>query len=832
MKASLQWMNDYVPVDLQKNPQELADALTQAGIPVEEVTVLPVGAGIKKVLTGKITQIEQHPDADKLVVCQLLCKDDQTGEEVTKQIVTGATNVRVGQIVPVAYHKSQLPEKEIKKGKLRGVVSEGMLCSITELGIDKDLVLPEDADGIYILPADTPIGLDIKDVLGLNDVVYEFELTPNRADCFSMIGLSREFAVQLGKSNVLPKVEVQENGKSIEGQADIFIENEELCSRFTARLVKNVKIVPSPLWLQNRLRKAGIRPINNVVDVTNYVMVEWGQPMHAYDYDHVKGHSLTARLAKEGEVLKTLDGTDRVLTESMLIIADAERPVGVAGVMGGFDSEVTKETTNILFEAAVFDGASIRRTARALGMRSEASGRFERGVNPAFTHIALDRAVSLLAEIAEGVEIAADYIDVYPTPVEHKMITFVPEEVNRFLGTNISRKEMAKILTSLHFKFRIGGVKEVLGVVEDAILAKETKWTVRVPSWRQDVTDVCDIAEEVARIYNYDNIPSTTPVANLRNGVKSDKGVLQEKITSFLAEVGMTEVIAFSFMDDSDLTKLQLAEDDARRLAVPILNPISEEMPLMRTTLIPAMLQTAVRNFSQKNNDLWLFEEGAVYEPKALPLQDFVNERSMVSGLLVGSAAPSAAWPTNQRKTDFFDGKGILDALFVELGVAVSVARSEEAYLHPGASVTYFVDGTKVATYGELHPQVAKNFDMPEHTFIFEVDVDALLTVSMSPVKYEAISKFPGTSRDLAIVAPQTVASDEIVAVIKELGGEFLTNVYLFDVYEGQHIAKGYRSLAYNLAFRSMEGTLTTEDIEPRIEAIVAALSEKGCSLR
>ena len=422
MKASLQWMNEYVPVDMNRPAQELADELTQAGIPVEDV--IAMDNGIKKIYTGKIVEITKHPDADKLQVCQVECLTEE-GEPVTKQIVTAATNVAVGQIVPVAYHKSRLADgTEIKKGKLRGVVSEGMFCSVAEFGISSDLVLPEEAQGIYIFPEGTPIGLDVKDVLGLNDTVYEFELTANRADCFSMVGLSREFGVMTNQKALFPVIMVNENGESIEGKASVSIEADDLCTRFTARVVTDVKVEPSPLWMQNRLRNSGIRPINNVVDVTNYVMLELGQPMHAYDYDHVKGHKLVARRAKNGEVLVTLDGSERELNDSMLIIADAERPVGVAGIMGGFDSEVTNETTTVMFEAAVFNGPSIRRTAKALGMRSEASGRFERGVNHKYTAYAIDRAAQLLQQICPTCKVDVGVIDVYKNPVEQHTVTF------------------------------------------------------------------------------------------------------------------------------------------------------------------------------------------------------------------------------------------------------------------------------------------------------------------------------------------------------------------------------------------------------------------------
>lgn len=814
MKASLTWMKDYVPVDTTKPAQELADVLTQAGIPVEDV--ISMDPGLKKIFTGKITEITKHPDADKLQVCQVACLDDKTGEEITKQIVTAATNVAVGQVVPVAYHKSRLADgTEIKKGKLRGEVSDGMFCSVAELGIPKDMVMPGEGEGIYILPEGTPIGMDIRGAVMLNDTVYEFELTPNRADCFSMIGLSREFAVLTNAQNTEPTVKVNENGTDVNDMVKIGIDDAELCSRFLARVIGNVKVGPSPLWLQNRLRNGGIRPINNVVDVTNYVMLEYGQPMHAYDYDKVAGHQLTARAAKAGEALKTLDGTDRELTTDMLVIADANGPVGVAGVMGGLDSEVTEATTTIILESAVFKGSSIRRTARALGMRSEASGRFERGVNAEYSPVALDRAAQLLQELMEDITVAKGVVDVYPAPAEARTVSFTVAAVNSYLGTDISAERMQEILTTLSFTWTQDG---------DVI-------TVGVPSWRGDVTVMPDIAEEVARIYGYDFIPNTTPWANLNSGTMSDKKLLTKAIRQTLVTQGLSEIITFSFMHTDSLKKLLIPETDSRYQAVPILNPITEEFPVMRTTLIPSMLDTAARNLAQKNHDLWLFEAGAVYEPKALPITELPVEKYHVSGFMMGKTT-DLQWAQPQRDTDFYDVKGVLEAVLKELRIEATIERSKETYLHPGVSAQYVVDGTVIATLGEVHPQVMKAYDLPGKAYLFDIDVTAILGLTRGQLRYQGISKFPGTARDLAIVAPKTVSSEAISQVIYEKGGQYLERAFVFDVYEGAHIEEGHRSLAYNLSFRSNEGTLTDEDIQPAIDDILAALAELGCKLR
>lgn len=813
MKASLTWMNEYVPVDMNRPAQELADELTQAGIPVEEVET--VDPGLKKIFTGKITEITKHPDADKLQVCQVACLDTD-GTPITKQIITAATNVRVGQIVPVAYHKSRLADgTEIKKGKLRGLPSEGMFCSVAELGISKELVVPEEAEGIYILPADTPIGMDIRDVLMMNDTVYEFELTPNRADCFSMVGLSREFAVLTNQKAVLPEITVDENGEAIDGKVQVTIADGDLCSRFAARLVTGVTVAPSPMWLQNRLRNSGIRPINNVVDVTNYAMLELGQPMHAYDYAHVKGHSLTARRANEGEVLKTLDGTDRELTTDMLVIADEQRAVGVAGVMGGYDSEVTNTTTDVLLEAAVFNGASIRRTARALGMRSEASGRFERGVNPEYSIMAINRAAQLLQQLCPDAKIGKGIVDVYPNPAAPTTVTTTADAINAYLGTDIDEQRMVDILTTLSFDVTCGNGSMVIGV----------------PSWRGDVTVMPDIAEEVARIYGYDNIKVTTPWAALNSGVLSDRKQMTKTIAHTLANNGLSEMITFSFMHKDSLAKLMIPEGDARYKAVQILNPISEEYPVMRTTLVPSILDAAVRNRAQKNHDIWAFETAAVYE-EAADKDSLPTERYMAAGFMTGRA-DEAQWSVAARQTDFYDVKGVVEAVLAALRVEnYTLTTTDEPYYHPGVSAAYKVDGVTIATLGELHPQVAKNYDLEGKCYLFEINISALLETVRSQLQYTPISKFPGITRDLAIVAPRSVSAETIQQIIVANGGDKLESAYVFDVYEGEHIVEGFRSLAYTIGFRSTEGTLTDADVDEPIQAIINALAEKDCKLR
>ena len=631
-----------------------------------------------------------------------------------------------------------------------------------------------------------------------------------------MVGLSREFAVLDKTEATFPEVTVQEEGPSIEGRLSISIEDTELCSRFMGRLIENVTVQKSPLWLQNRLRNCGIRPINNVVDVTNYVMLELGQPMHAYDYDHLHEHSLVARKATAGEVIQTLDSNDRTLADTMLVIADADRPVGVAGVMGGADSEVSNETTTVVLEAAVFNGASIRRTSRALGLRSEASSRFERGVNSEMTPLALNRAAQLLLDITPGATVSKGVIDVYPVAKEVRTVSFTSAAVNAYLGTNIAEEEMVSILTTLSFGVKADG---------EALVAT-------IPSWRDDVTGMPDIAEEVARIHNYDNIAPTTPLARIQAGSVSLMHALVHDVKHALAESGLDEIITFSFMHKDSLQDLLIPETDSRHQAIPILNPISEEFPVMRTTLVPSVLETAKRNVAQKNLDLAVFEVAAVYEPKALPLTELPKERMMAAGVILGKW-DRQEWNVPVRNVDFYDLKGIIESVLANLGVEeYAISRSQEYYLHPGVSASIAVEDVEIVRFGELHPQVASHYDINGKAYLFEMDLEALLQVNRKGISFTGISKFPGTSRDLAIVAPKTVQAGEILSVMEQEGGQYLEDVRIFDVYEGEHIQEGYRSLAYTLSFRSHEGTLVDADIEDRIQAILATLADKGCTLR
>lgn len=808
MKSSLTWMQDYVDVDMNQDLQHFADTLTIAGIPVEQVEYW--GNEVSKVMTGKILKIEKHPDADKLVVCQV-----DMGTE-TLQIVTAAKNVREGQIVPVAVHGAHLPGGvKIKKSKLRGVPSQGMFCSAHEFGLDDSVLLPEEREGIWILPPDTPIGVDAVDYLDMHDVVYEYELTPNRADCFSMVGLSREFAVLSHKQAKYPEIVVNEGDETIAGKVRVSIANEDLCSRYTARLLTNVKIGKSPLWMQQRLRKSGVRPINNVVDVTNYVMIELGIPLHAYDYDTVAGHHLIARRAKAGEAIQTLDGNDRALTDNMLVIADDEKACCIAGIMGGFASEVTAKTQTVILECASFKGSNIRHTGRTLGLRSEASGRFERGLDADSCVRSLDRCAQLLQEMG-ACDVAQGIVDVYPQPQETTKIAFTAAQINAYLGTDISEEQMVTILETLQF-----------GIEKDG-----DQLTAVVPSYRGDCTEMPDIAEEVARIYGYDQIPSTRPWSNLSKGEEGYRHQIAETVSTYLSSCGLNETVTFSFMNEGSLEKLLFPKTADVYKAVPILNPITEEFPLMRTTLLPSLMEVLAHNQAVKNQTVAIYEVAPVYLPKALPVTEIPSEEYYATGLLYGQREP-AAWPHAAANYDFYDVKGIVEGLLQRLGIQAELAVSDYAPLHPGIAAQYAIDGEVICRLGEIHPQAIANYDVHGPVFVFELNLTKALPFVRLLPDYHKVAKFPAISRDLAFLAPAAVQNADVIATIQKDGGPYLEAVQLFDMYQGKQVPQGYKSLAYSLVFRSAEGTLTDADIQTAIDAVIADVQETyNCQLR
>lgn len=808
MKSSLLWMQDYVDVDMNQDMQAFADTLTIAGIPVEQVEYW--GKEIKNVVTGKILKIEKHPDADHLVICQIDVGTEQL------QIVTGASNVREGQIVPVAVHGAHLPGGvKIKRSKLRGVPSNGMLCSAHELGFDDSVLLPEERSGIWILPADTPVGVDAIKYLQLCDVVYEYELTANRADCFSMVGLSREFAVLSGKTARYPEITVAENDETIDGKVQISIDDEELCNRYTARLLTHIKIGPSPLWMQQRLRKSGVRPINNIVDATNYTMIELGIPLHAYDYDKVAGHHLIARRAKADEAMKTLDGIDRTLNDNMLVIADEKKPCCIAGIMGGFDSEVTEHTQTVILECASFKGSNIRHTGRMLGLRSEASGRFERGLDADSCIDSINRCAQLLQEMG-ACDVAKGIVDVYPQQQKTTYITFTADQVNAFLGTDIPEEQMLHILETLQFTLQKDG---------DTI-------TATVPSYRGDCTEMPDIAEEVARIYGYEHIPSTRPWSDITVGEPGFEYDVTEKISRILCSSGLNETVTFSFMHPDQLKKLLYKDGDPVYQAVPIINPITEDFPLMRTTLIPSLMDVLARNQAVKNPSVGIYEIAPVYIPKELPVKELPEQKLCVSGLLYGQRT-AGEWPVQASDYDFYDVKGLVEAVLSGLGIHADIEVSDYAPLHPGKAARYVKDGKVLCNFGELHPKAMDNYDVTGPVYIFEMYMDAIMPFINLMPDYHKVAKFPASSRDLAFLAPVDTSNQSILDIIREKGGDYLEAVHLFDLYQGKQVPRGYKSLAYNLVFRSEQGTLTDQDIQAPIDAILTALKEKlNCELR
>lgn len=808
MKSSLLWMQDYVDVDMNQDMQAFADTLTIAGIPVEQVEYW--GKDIKNVVTGKILKIEKHPDADHLVICQIDVGTEQL------QILTGASNVREGQIVPVAVHGAHLPGGvKIKRSKLRGVPSNGMLCSAHELGFDDSVLLPEERSGIWILPADTPVGVDAVKYLQLRDVVYEYELTANRADCFSMVGLSREFAVLSGKTARYPEITVAENDETIDGKVQISIDDEELCNRYTARLLTHIKIGPSPLWMQQRLRKSGVRPINNIVDATNYTMIELGIPLHAYDYDKVAGHHLIARRAKADEAMKTLDGIDRTLNDNMLVIADEEKPCCIAGIMGGFDSEVTERTQTVILECASFKGSNIRHTGRMLGLRSEASGRFERGLDADSCINSINRCAQLLQEMG-ACDVAKGIVDVYPQQQKTTYITFTAYQVNAFLGTDIPEEQMMHILETLQFTLQKDG---------DTI-------TATVPSYRGDCMEMPDIAEEVARIYGYEHIPSTRPWSDITVGEPGFEYDVTEKISRILCSSGLNETVTFSFMHPDQLKKLLYKDGDPVYQAVPIINPITEDFPLMRTTLIPSLMDVLARNQAVKNPSVGIYEIAPVYIPKELPVKELPEQKLCVSGLLYGLRT-TGEWPVQASDYDFYDVKGLVEAVLSGLGIHADIEVSDYAPLHPGKAARYVKDGKVLCNFGELHPKAMDNYDVTGPVYIFEMYMDAIMPFINLMPDYHKVAKFPASSRDLAFLAPVDTSNQAILDIIREKGGDYLEAVHLFDLYQGKQVPRGYKSLAYNLVFRSEQGTLTDQDIQAPIDAILTDLKEKlNCELR
>ncbi|MBQ4404686.1 MAG: phenylalanine--tRNA ligase subunit beta [Selenomonadaceae bacterium] len=890
MQVSTKWLKDYIDIDLTAD--ELAEKFTLAGIPVENV--IHAGAGLEKVVTGRIEELKEHPDSDHLLICQM-----NVGAENLLQIITGASNVKEGQIVPVALVGANLPcGKKISKGKMRGVVSNGMLCSANEMNIEGD------SSGIYILPEDTPIGLPAAEVLGLDDDILEFELTANRGDCFSVIGLVRELAVLTKKTPRFPEIKVDEDD-AVEASAlvKIGIDAEDLCGRFSSRVLTNVKLAPSPDWMVRRLEGAGMRAINNVVDVTNFVMLEMGQPLHAYDFDKVVGHQLTARRAVEGEPLHTLDDTNRLAKGGELVIADAEKAAGLAGIMGGFESEITEATTTVILEAASFNSASIRRTSRAVGIHSEASGRFERGTNEKGTVAALDRVAQLLQEMG-ACKVCKGVVDVYPNPKPEIKIKFTPAQINSRLGTSYTDAEIVDVLEALGFKIEPLGVVDELtdevvdkfaeatknigkaarelskkstvegfvknfgaslgelfknadakatddvlknsgvesfmknisetfgGAIKNVEMKISSAYEATVPEWRNDVSLPDDLSEEVARIYGFDKIPSTLPKGN-QQGHQSATQNFIDKIKEILSSLGMCEELSFAFTSEAMFDKMRVPTDSELRRAVPIMNPLTDEAPLLRTTLLASIFENAARNFSRKNEDVRLFDVAPVFLPKKLPVTELPREKYQVVGLLMGRREPKG-WSQDAAQVDFYDAKGIVEELLAGLSIANYFVEAGEHYaLHPGKTAVFKKGLDVLVTVGEVHPAVAEALGIKKKIYVFEADIDTLQKFAAKKFTLEALPKYPSISRDLAILVEHDTAAGDVEKVIVKSGGKFFKGVTLFDVYTGERIPADKKSLAFALEFRSNERTLKDEEADDAFKNILAAVEKDfGATLR
>lgn len=803
MQVSIKWLKDYI--DFTETPEQLADKLTMAGIPVENI--IDPGEGLEKVVTGRIEKLEPHQNSDHLQICTM-----NVGQKENIIIVTGAQNVAEGQVVPVAMVGAHLPNgMKISKGKLRGVVSNGMLCSAQELKLDLEKLPEEQKTGIFILPADTPVGIPAKDVLGLNDVVLEFELTANRADCFSVMGLVREIAAITGNKPHFPEIKLNEDDDT--NLSDIFaveIADPDLCSRFSTRMLKNVKIGPSPEWMQQRLEGAGIRSINNVVDVTNFVMIELGHPMHAYDYDQIAGQKLIARPAVEGEELHTLDDTSRKAKGEMLVIADTEKAAGLAGIMGGFETEITDKTTTVVLESADFYGPCIRRTARACGLSSEASGRFERGIDSETTIKALDRAAQLLQEMG-ACTVCRGIVDVYPSPKQPVYITFTPEQINRHLGTEIAKETMLSIITSVGFEI----TKDENGEI-----------TVKVPSWRNDVSRMADISEEIARLYGYDKIKSTLPEGASMQGSQSDKQTFIDKVKASLSAQGLCETISFALTNEATFDKLNIPQDDALRQAIPIMNPLSDEYPLIRTTLLSSVFDNLSRNLARKNDDVALFEVGTVFFPKALPVTELPNETVKIAGAITGRRH-AHIWNQSNDMVDFYDAKGIIEELFADLRITRYTVEAGTHYaMHPGKTALFKKGRDVLATIGEVHPAVLAAYGITKPVYIFELDAKTVMKYMAKDFKYKALPKYPAINRDLAMLVALDINSADIEKAMTKAAGQNLVQITLFDVYTGKQVEAGKKSLAFALTFQSNDKTLTDAEVNTAIEKIIAKLQK------
>ena len=792
MNLSMKWLNDYVPVEGMA-PRAYCEGMTMSGSKVEGYEI--EGAEIRNVVVGQVTAMERHPDSDHLWVCQVNLGDESV------QIITGAQNVHTGDYVPVAKHKSVLPGgHKIVKGKLRGLESCGMLCSLGELGLTAHDFPYAIEDGIFILgeDCDRTLGKDIQSAIGLDDTKVEFEITSNRPDCFSMLGLARETSATFSLPLKLHTPVVKGSGGDVHDYLKVDVLNGELCPRYMARVAKNIKIQPSPRWMRERLRACGVRPINNIVDITNFVMLEYGQPMHAFDLKYVGGAHIIVRNARPGEKITTLDGVERALSPEMLVIADENAPTAIAGVMGGEYSEIQPDTHTIVFESACFLGSSVRTTAKKVGLRTEASGRYEKGLDPNTCQIAVERACELVELLGAG-EVVDGAIDVYPTPRLPREIPFEPEWTNRFLGIQLTEAEMVSMLERLDIPVRDGKVI--------------------APTYRPDLESTADIAEEVARMYGYDKIP-TTALTGLAEGTVTPRQKFDREIDRTLLGLGMSEIATYTFISPKLYDKILMPAESPLRNSVKILNPLGEDTSIMRTTALPSMLQALSTNYNNRNPEAALYEVAVEFLP-TLPDQLPQEKPSIVLGAYGGG------W-------DFYALKGRVEVLLRQLGVSgceYVPCRDNPSY-HPGRCAALVAEGRTVGMLGEVHPTVCANFGLGTKVYAAQLDADLLYQLHSTDKKYVPLPKFPASTRDLAVICDEELPVAAIEKVIRAHVGKILEKIQLFDVYRGAQVPEGKKSVAYSLVLRAADRTLTVEECDKAMNAALAGLAEIGAEIR
>lgn len=805
MKTSLSWIKAYVP-ELDVTAQEYTDAMTLSGSKVEGYEKLD--ADLEKIVIGQIEKIEKHPDADKLVICQV---NIGTGENI--QIVTGAPNVKEGYKVPVVLDGGRVAGGhdgkktpggiKIKKGKLRGVESFGMMCSIEELGSTRDFYPEAPEDGLYIFDDDAVVGESAIHALGLDDTVVEYEITSNRVDCFGVIGIAREAAATFGKEFHAPVVTETGNSENVADYIKVNVHNTDLCPRYCARVVKNIKIAPSPKWMQQRLAAHGIRPINNIVDITNYVMEEYGQPMHAYDLDTIAGREINVRCAAKGEKFVTLDGQERTMDDSVLMICDGEKAIGIAGIMGGENSMITDDVKTMLFEAACFDGTNIRLSSKKVGLRTDASGKFEKGLDPNNAIDAINRACQLIEELGAG-EVVGGVVDVYGKVKEGRRIPFDADKVNKLLGTDIDKETM------------IGYFKKIdLDYDYD-------KNEVIVPSWRQDLERLADMAEEVARFYGYANIPTTLPSGEATAGKMSFKLRVEEVARDVAEFCGFSQGMTYSFESPKVFDKLLLPEDSELRKTVVISNPLGEDFSIMRTISLNGMLTSLATNYNRRNKNVRLYELGNIYLPKQVPVTELPEERMQFTLGMYGDG-------------DFFTMKGVVEEFFDRAGLHGKETYDPNAgktFLHPGRQANIIYDGKVVGYLGEVHPTVAENYAIKDRVYVAVIDMPQIVELATFDRKYEGIAKFPAVTRDISMVMSKDILVGDIEKVFDAKGGQYLESYTLFDIYEGAQIKAGFKSVAYSLTFRAKDKTLEENDYAPAMNKILKSLEEMGIELR